>query len=410
MPASHRKCALLIIDGLGDLPVPELGGKTPLEAAHTPVLDRLAGEGLYGQVDPIIPGEVPNTHSGAGMLMGLLPEQAGRLKRGPVEASGAGRVLAQGEIAVRANFATLERHNGALFVADRRAGRITAGTDELAALLADVDLGDGVRANLAATDQHRAVLVLSGPGLDASISDTDPGDGTLPAELKRCRAMSTEADLTAAKLNRFIDEAYLRLQDHPVNIARVQAGKLPANGLITRGAGAQFSLDNVLHAHGIRTAVISGCNTVLGLGRIFGFDTISDPRFTAGMDTDLHAKIAAVRLALQDHEMVCLHVKAPDICAHDRKPLAKRDFLQRLDEALEPLLETDVIIALSADHTTDSNSGFHTADPVPTLVNQTRSGQPASAVNFGEAACRRGNMPRQLSSQFLLRLIEMMNH
>jgi 2,3-bisphosphoglycerate-independent phosphoglycerate mutase len=222
--------------------------------------------------------------------------------------------------------------------------------------------------------------------------------------------MSTEADLTAAKLNRFIDEAYLRLQDHPVNIARVQAGKLPANGLITRGAGAQFSLDNVLHAHGIRTAVISGCNTVLGLGRIFGFDTISDPRFTAGMDTDLHAKIAAVRLALQDHEMVCLHVKAPDICAHDRKPLAKRDFLQRLDEALEPLLETDVIIALSADHTTDSNSGFHTADPVPTLVNQTRSGQPASAVNFGEAACRRGNMPRQLSSQFLLRLIEMMNH
>ena len=408
MPVTHRKCALLIIDGLGDLPLIELGDKTPLEAAHTPVLDRLAGGGLYGQVDPIIPGEVPNTHSGAGMLLGLLPEQAGRLRRGPVEASGAGRVLVPGEIAVRANFATLERHNGTMFVADRRAGRITDGTDELAALLADVDLGDGVRANLIATDQHRAVLVLSGPGLDASIGDTDPGDGTMPAELKRCRALSPEAELTAAKLNRFIDEAYLRLQDHPVNIARVQAGKLPANGLITRGAGAQFALDNVLHAHGIRTAVISGCNTVLGLGRIFGFDTISDPRFTADVDTDLHAKVAAIRSALQDHEMVCLHVKAPDICAHDRKPLAKRDFLQRLDEAMEPLLEVDVIIALSADHTTDSNSGFHTADPVPTLVNQARSVQSASTVNFGEAACRQGNMPRQLSNQFLLKLIQMM--
>jgi 2,3-bisphosphoglycerate-independent phosphoglycerate mutase len=410
LSVSHQKCALLIIDGLGDLPVIGLGGKTPLEAAHTPMLDRLAGEGLYGLVDPIIPGEVPNTHSGAGMLMGLLPEQAGRLSRGPVEASGAGRVLAPGEIAVRANFATLEPLNGAFLVADRRAGRITAGTDELAALLADVDLGDGVRANLVATDQHRAVLVLSGAGLDASISDTDPGDGTLPAELKRCRAMSPEAELTAAKLNRFIDEAYSRLQDHPVNKARDRAGELPANGLITRGAGAQFSLDNVLHAHGIRTAIISGCNTVLGLGRIFGFDTLSDPRFTADVDTDLHAKVAAVRSAFQDHEMVCLHVKAPDICAHDRKPLAKRDFLQRLDEALEPLLEEDAIIAVSADHTTDSNSGFHTADPVPTLVNQTRSAQSSSAVNFGEAACRQGNMPRQLSNQFLLRLIQMMAH
>jgi 2,3-bisphosphoglycerate-independent phosphoglycerate mutase len=200
------------------------------------------------------------------------------------------------------------------------------------------------------------------------------------------------------------------LQDHPVNKARDHAGELPANGLITRGAGAQFSLDNVLHAHGIRTAIISGCNTVLGLGRIFGFDTLSDPRFTADIDTDLHAKVAAVRSAFQDHEMVCLHVKAPDICAHDRKPLAKRDFLQRLDEALEPLLGEDAIIAVSADHTTDSNSGFHTADPVPTLVNQARSAQSSSAVNFGEATCRQGNMPRQLSNQFLLRLIQMMAH
>jgi len=104
---------LLIIDGLGDLPIPELGGKTPLEAADTPVLDRLAGEGLYGLVDPIIPGEIPNTHSGAGMLLGLLPEQADRLKRGPVEASGAGRVLKAGEVACRAAFACRGRRHGA---------------------------------------------------------------------------------------------------------------------------------------------------------------------------------------------------------------------------------------------------------------------------------------------------------
>ena len=415
MTVSHHKCALLIIDGLGDLPVPELDGKTPLEAAHTPVLDSLTVGGLYGLVDPIIPGEIPNTHSGAGMLLGLLPEQASRLKRGPVEAYGAGRDLAAGEIAMRANFATLETRDGALWVTDRRAGRITAGTNELAALLVDVDLGDGICASLVSTDQHRGVLVLSGPGLDASICDTDPGDGTMPAALKTCRALSPEAELTARKINRFIDVAHQRLVEHPVNIARLRNGELPANGVITRGAGAPISLDNVLHAHGIRAAVVSGCNTVLGLGRVFGFDTVSDPRFTGSVDTDLRAKIAAVRSALRDHEIVFLHVKAPDICSHDRKPLAKRDFLQRLDEALEPLLETRAIIAVAADHTTNSNSGFHTADPVPSLISRPGSGRSASAVEFapvkfGETACRQGNMSRQISNEFLLKLIHTMGY
>jgi len=420
LTVSHHKCALLIIDGLGDLPVPELDGKTPLEAAYTPFLDRLAGEGLYGLVDPIIPGEIPNTHSGAGMLLGLLPEQAGRLKRGPVEASGAGRVLVAGEIAVRANFATLVSRDEALWVTDRRAGRITSGADELAALLSDVDLGDDVHANLVATDQHRGVLVLSGPGLDASISNTDPGDGTMPAALKPCRPLRPEAELTAEKINRFIDEAHRLLTDHPINIARVSDGKPPANGLITRGAGERFSLDNILHAHGISAAVVSGCNTVRGLGRIFGFDTVSDPRFTAALDTDLNAKMAAVQSALRDHDMVYLHVKAPDICSHDRNPLAKRDFLQRLDKALAPLMEAGAIIAIAADHTTDSNSGFHTADPVPVLISQPGSDQFLSpvkfasvkfaSVKFGEAACRQGNMPRQLSNEFLLKLIHLMGY
>jgi 2,3-bisphosphoglycerate-independent phosphoglycerate mutase len=410
LAASHHKSAVLIIDGLGDLPIADLNGKTPLEAARTPILDGLATGGQYGLVDPIIPGEIPNTHSGAGMLLGLLPEQADRLSRGPVEASGAGRVLKAGEVAVRANFATLVSRDDALWVTDRRAGRITSGTDELAALLSNVDLGDGVTAELVATDQHRGVLVLSGPGLNASVSDTDPGDCVMPAALKSCRALSPEAELTASKINRFINEAHRRLVNHPLNEARIREGKLPANGLITRGAGTRFSVDNVLHSRGIKVAVVSGCNTVLGLGRTFGFDAISDPRFTADLDTDLGAKVEAVRLALQDHDMVYLHVKAPDICSHDCNPLAKRDFLQRLDEALAPLLDTEAIIAIAADHTTDSNSGFHTADPVPVLISQKNSDPSSTPVKFGETACRQGTMPRQLSNEFLLNLIQRMGY
>ncbi len=412
---SRRKCALLIIDGLGDLPNPELDGKTPLEAAHTPVFDRLVMTGRYGLVDPIIPGEIPNTHSGTGMLMGLLPRQAGRLHRGPVEASGAGKVLATGDIAMRANFASVESQDGRLLVTDRRAGRITAGTDELAAVLTDIDLGDGVSASLVPTDQHRGVLVLSGPGLDAAISNTDPGDRDLPATLETCLPLSPEADLTAAKVNRFISEAHRRLIDHPINIARVANGKPSASGIITRGAGAQFELDNALPPLGIKAAVVSGCNTVRGLGRIFGFDAIIDSRFTATVDTDLHAKVAAVDSALQDHDMVFLHVKAPDICSHDRQPLSKRDFLQRLDAAMAPLLRTGIVIAIAADHTTNSNTGFHTADPVPALIwqpgcRQSEASQTDVPVKFGEAACRQGNMDRQLSHDFLLKVLRTMGY
>ncbi len=115
----------------------------------------MAAEGLHGLVDPIVPGEIPNTHSGTGMLMGMLPEQADRLHRGPVEASGAGRVLVAGEIALRANFASLTRETDGLLVSDRRAGRITEGTAELAVVLNDIDLGDDVCASLFLTgDGH----------------------------------------------------------------------------------------------------------------------------------------------------------------------------------------------------------------------------------------------------------------
>ena len=407
---SRDKCVLLIIDGLGDVPIPGLDDKTPLEAAGTPVLDRLAGSGWYGLVDPVGPGKIPNTHSGAGMLMGLLPEQARRLKRGPVEAAGAGFELAPGDIALRVNFATIENRDGAYMVTDRRAGRISSGTAELTASLAGIDLGDDVHARLVSTDQHRCVLVLSGSGLSDAISDTDPGDSGMPARLGSCRPLKPQAEFTAAKINFFIEEAHRILDRHPLNIARVRSGKPAANGIITRSAGSCFKIENLLHHQGISAAVVSGCNTVCGLGHLFGFDVIEDARFTADVDTDLPAKIAVAGAALQGHDMVFVHVKAPDICSHDRKPLAKRDFLQRLDQALEPLLDAGVVIAVGADHTTNSNTGAHSAEPVPALFCKDVSNRGYTPVNFGETECRRGNLKRQTSHEFLLRVLRIMGY
>jgi 2,3-bisphosphoglycerate-independent phosphoglycerate mutase len=411
MTSPCSKAVVLIIDGLGDLPVAALGGLTPLEAARTGNLDRLAAAGEFGLVDPILPGEVPNTDSGVGLLLGLAPEQAARLKRGPVEAAGAGRPLRAGEIAVRANFATLQQTADGLVVKDRRAGRITCGTRELAAAVNGLHLGAGLRAEFRSTDQHRGVLILSGPALDPAVSDTDPGDSDGPGYLRRCEALRPAAAHTAAGIDEFLQLAHQTLRGHAVNLRREAAGQPPANGIITRGAGAWFRPDNVLLELGLRVAVVTGCNTVLGLARLFDFDTLTEPGFTAAVDTDLEGKVAAALRALASHDIVYVHVKGPDLCAHDRLPLAKREFLERLDLALTPLLVAGVIVALTSDHTTDSNSGWHTADPVPSLIFDPSRQQPAAGPapsttpSFGETACRRGNLPRQRSHQFLRRVL-----
>ena len=134
---------------------------------------------------------------------------------------------------------------------------------------------------------------------------------------------------------------------------------------------------------------------------------ISEPGFTAAADTDVRGKMKAAREALRDHTIVFVHIKAPDLFSHDFQPQGKKDFLERVDEALEILEGSGAIVAVAADHTTNSNTGAHTADPVPVLINDpgdtSASGQ--SPVAFGESACREGNLPRQSGHRFLQGLL-----
>jgi 2,3-bisphosphoglycerate-independent phosphoglycerate mutase len=403
-----NKSIVMIVDGMGDLPVPGLHGKTPLEAAFTPNLDRLASGGLYGQIDPIAPGVTPNTDSGTGMLMGMRAEHADRLRRGPVEAAGAGCILRNGDVAMRANFASVRVDDGQLLVTDRRAGRIEHAVPELIEILSGVESPGDIQLQLRPTDQHRAVLVVSGEGLDANISDTDPGDEILPAPLLRSQALQPQAQLTANILNDFLESVHEVLAGHELNRRRILQGKLPANALITRGAGAAMAIDNLISGGDLSAAVVSGCNTVRGLGRLFGFDIINHAGFTAKNDTDMDAKIQSAISALDRHDIVFVHLKAPDLCAHDQDPLAKMDVLERFDASLSPLLEHDFVIACAADHSTDSNTGKHTADPVPSLIYRPGIDQPFAGIKFGESACRHGNMDRQSSSQFLERVLDAM--
>lgn len=407
----RHKGLIIILDGLGDRPVAELNGKTPLEAAHTPHMNGLAAKGMCGMVDPLSPGIPVATHTGTGLMLGLAPCDAINLPRGPVEAAGIGLAIQPGDLAIRCNFATLEASpEGGLKVIDRRAGRISEGTEELAAALQDIPLGDGISASIQPSTQHRAVLHITGAGLSEAITDTDPGDDRLPCDVLTSHPINAEvqtAARTATALNRFIQEAHARLKDHSLNIKRQQQGLLPANGIITRGAGMLRNVRNLVNRLGLKAALIAGEGSVIGLGRLFDFSVINEPAFTALANTDLKAKIDAANKALQTHDIVFLHIKAPDICAHDFDPQAKMELLERLDQYLSALAQDNLVIGISGDHSTDSSSGDHCGDPVPSII-YSPSGRRDNCTDYGETQCLHGGLGRISATSFLLSVLDNM--
>jgi 2,3-bisphosphoglycerate-independent phosphoglycerate mutase len=406
--ARLHKGIMVILDGVGDRPVPSLGGATPLEAAATPNLDKLAAAGICGLVDPLIPGLPVSTHTGTGVLMGLAVKDACELPRGPVEASGVGLPIQTGDIALRCNFATLEPRGGKFKILDRRAGRIKTDTQELAAALHNMPLGDGISAALRPASQHRAALRLSGPALSAEVSDTDPDTDGDDVQVLISQPLDPEdrnAVKTAAAINRFVTEAHHRLRDHPVNQRRVRQGKRPANGIITRGAGRLGRLRNLIQNLRIQAAVVAGERTVVGLGELFNFTTLTEPAFTSLTDTDLSGKVAATRVALKNHDLVFLHIKGADICAHDREPGRKKAFLEKVDDALAALFGEDLVIGVTGDHSTDSNTGDHCGDPVPSVL-YAPSGRKDSAQKYGESTCMAGGLGRVPAMSFLLSLLD----
>ena len=405
-----KKGIMFILDGLGDRPTEILKGKTPLEAAETPHMDKLLTKGLGGMVDPLIPGVPVDTHTGTAVLMGVSAHDASQITRGPVEAAGVEMDLEPGDIAFRCNFATLKQKKNGFRIIDRRAGRPDqADADELSKILHDIDVGEGITASVRSATQHRAVLRLSGPNLSAEVSDTDPmysnGSNVFTAESRKMNDL--RAWRTAEAVNLFIHIAHLRLSQHPLNKRRKKAGKLEANGLITRGAGMVCELDNLLHFLAIKTAVVAGESTIGGLSRLLGHSFFSHKHFTALPDTHVKEKIHTAIKALADHDMVYVHFKAPDICAHDLDPVGKMKFIERFDRALSTLKLDDLVMAVTADHSTDSNCGEHCGDPVPSLLYAPSCRQDDCKI-FEERDCGRGGLGRINANAFLASMLDYM--
>lgn len=402
---------MILLDGLGDRPAAGFDGKTPLEAAHTPNMDRLAASGLCGLVSLLSAWVPVETQTGTGLLLGLARKDIKKMTRGPVEAAGVRLALNDGDVALRCNFATL-RPNGTTFdILDRRAGRIAEDTETLGDVLDGLNLGGGITARVRAATEHRVVLALSGLALSDAVSDTDPGAGRAAEGVLLCRARDPDDDQatrTARALNTFVRQSYALLHAHPVNQAREARGLLPASGLITRGAGRVAPLRNLVAHLGLKAALVTGEATVRGLGHLFGFEVIDHAAFTGRHHTNLDAKIDAVQAALAHHDLVFLHIKGTDTHSHDRDAAGKKALIEAFDAALAPLLKPGLVVAITGDHSTDSTLGVHTGDPVPALLAAPHIRTDAVA-SFSETACMRGGLGHLSATSFLCALLDHMN-
>jgi 2,3-bisphosphoglycerate-independent phosphoglycerate mutase len=383
---------LLIADGLGDRPVPELGGLTPLEAASTPTLDRLAREGECGLMDPIAPGVRGGSDTGHLSILGYDP-LVHYTGRGPFEAMGIGLDVRGGDLSFRCNFATVDDR---MVVLDRRAGRITEGTRELAAAL-DAPQFEDVQCFFKESIAHRAALVLRGPGLGVRLSDVDPHAEGVPIHTAEPLDPTDEASAKSARvLNAFVRRSYELLNHHPVNEARRRAGLPPANIVLPRGAGLTPHLEPFDTKRGLVSACIVEVGLVKGIGRYLGMDVIDVPGTTASLDTDTEAIGRAVRAAFADHNFILCNVKGPDVAGHDGDAAGKVAIIEKIDDMVGQIFDAGsdgLTFAFTGDHSTPVTYGDHTGEPCPILF-WSAGVRPDGCQAFGERPVLGGGVGR----------------
>jgi 2,3-bisphosphoglycerate-independent phosphoglycerate mutase len=365
-----KKAILVICDGMGDRPVKEYGYKTPLEAANTPNLNKLAEEGLVGLMDPISPGVRPGSDVAHLAILGYNPYEC-YAGRGSLEAAGAGITLKPGDIAFRANFATVTDD---LTIIDRRAERIKIGTKELAEALNQIKIEsvNGVSVEFYPTVEHRGVLILRGEKLSRNITDTDPHAAGVKLLKSKPLDESIEAERTAKALNEFTEKSFHTLKNHQVNLSRVKAGEKPANIILCRGAGSYFKLKTLQDKYGIKAAAIAGVALVKGVCRIVGMDIINVKGATGGLNTNFNGKADEAAKVIKQYDFVFLHIKATDVASHDGNFKAKVEAIENIDKMINRLIErldlNETYITITADHCTPINFKDHSGDPTPILI------------------------------------------
>ena len=360
------KYVIFLGDGMADTPVPELDGKTPLQVAAHPNMDRMAQNGLFGLVRTVPVGMKPGSDTANLSVFGYDPKfyYSGR---SPLEAASIGVDLDPDDVTYRCNFVTLSdpEHPDDAYMADYCAGEISS---EEAAQLVEVfnERFGSDTVHLYPGVYYRQCLVLKHAETGAEL--TQPHD--IPNQPVRDKfPKGTNAGL----LNEMIRYAAEMFPKHPVNIRRVEQGKHPANAVWFWGEGRRPALRPFEELFGLKGAVISAVDLIQGIGKCAGMQVLKVPGATGNYKTDFSAKgRAAVDVLKNGADYVYIHVEAPDECGHQHQVKEKVYSIEQIDEKIVgPVLDyleacgEEFCAAVLPDHPTPLEVRTHTADPVP---------------------------------------------
>ncbi|MBE9486713.1 MAG: cofactor-independent phosphoglycerate mutase [Chloroflexi bacterium] len=380
------KYMILLGDGMSDEPVAKLGGKTPLEVAKTPNMDRLAKAGSLGLAATIPEGFPPGSDVANLSVFGYNPADC-FTGRSPLEAASMGVDLAPDDVAFRLNLVWLEAHYGKLYMGDFSAGHIT--TEEAAGLIATLqeELG-GDEFNFYPGVSYRHLLVWKN-GRD-QLKFTPPHDistHSIEDHLPQGDGAEVLLDLTNA--------AQMVLHNHSINHQRIERGELPANSIWLWGHGRRPKMDSYQERYGISGAVISAVDLIKGIGINAGLEVIDVPGATGYLDTNYRGKGEYAVAALKDKDFVYVHVEAPDEAAHGGLLEEKIEAIESFDrEVVGTIIENlpaigDCRILVLPDHPTPVEKRTHTADPVPYLLYDSRVDSVSDITGYSEAEAKR---------------------
>ncbi len=379
------KYVVLVGDGMGDLPLAELDGRTVLEAAATPAMDELAGRGELYTVKTIPDGMEPGSDVANLSLLGYRPQEF-YSGRAPLEAAAMGISLKEKEIAFRCNLVTLEdTPGGGMTMVDYSAGHIPS--NEAADLIAALDgkLGDnGVR--FFAGVSYRHLLVMPCPQeTPATVPPHDHTGRDVAAHYRRY--------LASPPLARLVEGARSILADHPVNRLRLRRGQKPANGIWLWGEGRTPAIPPFQDLHGISGALVSAVDLLKGIAVCTGLEVLDVPGATGYLDTDCEGKVAAAIAALDRHDFVFVHVEAPDEAGHHGRISDKLAAIEMFDARIvAPVIDAlsrraePFRVLLAMDHYTPVSLLTHDRRPVPVALFDSSRPASGSARAYHERA------------------------
>ena len=374
---TQSKIIFLVVDGLGGLPHPE-SGKSELETAQLPNLDRIAKDSACGLTTPVLPGITPGSGPGHLSLFGYNPLKY-EIGRGVLEALGVGVDLKPGDVAARGNFCTVDRDG---LLVDRRAGRIP--TDQsllLCQKLNSIELDD-ISLTVYPVQDHRFVLVMNGQNLSEEISGTDPQVlGVPPRDVK---AITPKAQKTANSANAFIRHASKLLQDEN-----------QANMVLLRGFSQLPTLPSINNAYGLNSAAIAAYPMYRGLAQLLGMQVIQT-------GSSFQQELTTLYENYQSYNFFFLHYKPADAAGEDGNFSAKVEALEQLDGMVPQILSLNPdVLVIAGDHSTPAVMASHSWHEVPFLVNSqwTIGG---GIDEFTELACRQGSIGRIPASTAML--------